>query len=122
MKTNKRRQLAAALAVLAVLSGCGGGDGGPTPMTAAADTLALGTGQTGSVLANDFSEVKARFFQNTTNPAYSPFHDVDGSSSVLANDFSAVKARFFHNLPPAPAGDTSVAGVTEDLFGSASIL
>ena len=53
MKTNKRRQLAAALAVLAVLSGCGGGDGGPTPMTAAADTLALGTGQTGSVLAND---------------------------------------------------------------------
>jgi hypothetical protein len=53
MMMNKRRQWAAAMAVLAVLSGCGGGDGGPTPLVAAADTLALGSGQTGSVLAND---------------------------------------------------------------------
>lgn len=53
MLMNKRRQLAAAVAVLAALSGCGGGDDGATPMVAAADTLTLGTGQTGSVLAND---------------------------------------------------------------------
>ena len=51
--TNKRRQWAAAVAVLAALSGCGGGDDGATPMVAAADALTLGTGQTGSVLAND---------------------------------------------------------------------
>ena len=76
--------------------------------------------RSGSVLANDYSEVKARFFQNTTQPAYSPFHDVDGSGSVLANDYSAVKARFFHNLPPAAIA--SPAGITEDLFSSSSIL
>lgn len=53
MMTNTRRQLAAAGAVLALLSGCGGGDDGAAPLVAAADTLTLGTGQTGSVLAND---------------------------------------------------------------------
>ena len=47
---------ASALAVLALLSACGGGgssSNGPTAMVAAADTLSLATGQTGSVLTND---------------------------------------------------------------------
>ena len=64
--------------------------------------------KSGSVLANDYSEVKQRFFQNTTHPAYSPFHDVDGSGSVLANDYSAVKGRFFDNLPPPPPQATAL--------------
>ena len=79
--------------------------------------------RSGSVLANDFSEVKARFFQNSNQAAYSPFHDVDGSGSVLANDFSAVKARFFHNLPTAPTGAVVAgSGITKDLFSSAAIV
>jgi hypothetical protein len=63
-----------------------------------------------SVLANDYSAVKLRFFKNTRTPAtgsndYSPFHDVDGSGAILANDYSAVKSRFFQNLAgPDPAG------------------
>jgi len=60
--------------------------------------------RSGSVLANDYSAVKARFFKNTTSPVtgtndYTPFHDVDGNGSILANDYSAVKARFFNALP-----------------------
>ncbi|MBI3347493.1 MAG: carboxypeptidase regulatory-like domain-containing protein [Burkholderiales bacterium] len=50
---NKRCRLAAAVALLAALSACGGGSDGPTPVVAAADTLSLGTGQTASVLSND---------------------------------------------------------------------
>lgn len=49
----KHGRLACAGALAALLSACGGGDSGPTPMVAAADTLALGTGQNASVLAND---------------------------------------------------------------------
>ena len=56
--------------------------------------------RSGGVLANDFSEVKQRFFANTGSPNYSAFHDVDGSGSILANDFSEVKRRFFNRLPP----------------------
>lgn len=81
--------------------------------------------RSGSVLANDYSEVKARFFQNSNQPAFSPFHDVDGSGSVLANDYSAVKARFFHALPAVQAAAAVAgagAGVTKDLFSSAAIL
>jgi hypothetical protein len=60
--------------------------------------------RSGTVLANDFSQVKQKFFSSTTNPgtgpaAYTIFHDVDGSGSILADDFSAVKARFFNTLP-----------------------
>ena len=59
----------------------------------------------GSVLAEDFSSVKARFFRSTTNPgsgpnAYSIFHDVNGTGTILADDFSEVKRRFFNTLPP----------------------
>lgn len=53
MTTNTHGRLACAAALAALLSACGGGDNGPTAMVAAADTLALGTGQTASVLAND---------------------------------------------------------------------
>src|SRR5439155_9420773 len=67
-----------------------------------------------SVLANDYSAVKARFFKNTRSPVtgtndYTPFHDVDGSGSILANDYSAVKARFFQSLPTGTP--TAVAGL-----------
>ena len=71
------------------------------------------------MLANDFSEVKRKFFASTSNPgtgpgAYSVFHEVNGSGSILANDFSAVKSRFFNTLPsPEPAGsDLSKLGPT----------
>lgn len=68
--------------------------------------------RSGSVLANDYSGVKARFFKNTTSAVtgtndYTPFHDVDGNGSILANDYSAVKSRFFDTLPPAAASSAT---------------
>ena len=58
----------------------------------------------GTVLANDFSQVRRKFFTSTTNPgsgpgAYSAFHDVNGSGTILADDYSHVKRRFFDTLP-----------------------
>jgi subtilisin-like proprotein convertase family protein len=66
----------------------------------------------GVVLAADFSEVKKRFFKDTTDAtsgdsSYSPYHDVDGSGNILAFDFSEVKKRFFDSLPPAAAAATA---------------
>jgi hypothetical protein len=63
------------------------------------------TTRDGTVLADDYSAVKKKFFKNTTDPttgdtSYSPFHDVDGSGKILAFDFSEVKKRFFNRLPP----------------------
>jgi hypothetical protein len=60
----------------------------------------------GSVLADDFSQVKQKFFSSTIAPgtgaaAYSVFHDVNGSGNILADDFSEVKKRFFDVLPAA---------------------
>ena len=60
--------------------------------------------RSGSVLADDFSDVKRKFFTTPANPgtgaaAYTAYHDVDGSGGILANDFSLVKARFFNTLP-----------------------
>ena len=61
--------------------------------------------RSGTVLANDFSDVKKKFFRTTAAPGpagdtqYTAFHDVDGSGSILANDFSEVKLRFFNTLP-----------------------
>ena len=85
--------------------------------------------KSGSVLADDFSAVKARFFKSTASPVtgtndYSAFHDIDGSGSILANDFSAVKARFFDNLPApaAAAADAQPASITRDLFSPAPII
>ena len=90
--------------------------------------------RSGSVLADDFSAVKARFFRSTTAPgsgvnAYSVLHDVDGSGSILANDFSAVKSRFF-NTPPGPEPTSTTtsaegenrASVEKDLFATTPIL
>ena len=57
--------------------------------------------RSGTVLANDFSQVKQRFFENPSSASYSIFHDVNGSGSILADDFSAVKGRFFSQLPAA---------------------
>jgi hypothetical protein len=63
----------------------------------------------GTVLADDFSAVKQKFFRSSTNPGpsgagqYSVFADIDGNGSILATDFSAVKALFFTSLPnPQP--------------------
>ena len=61
--------------------------------------------RSGSVLANDFSDAKRKFFSTTTNPgtgaaAYTIFHDVNGSGSILADDFSIIKGSFFDTLPP----------------------
>jgi hypothetical protein len=65
--------------------------------------------RSGAVLADDFSQVKQKFFSTPANPgtglaAYTVFHDVNGSGSILADDFSEVKKRFFNTLPAgAPA-------------------
>jgi hypothetical protein len=75
------------------------------------------TDKNGSVVANDFSDVKKKFFRSTTAPGpagdtqYTVFHDVDGNGSIIANDFSEVKSRFFDNLPPAPAAEISPAAL-----------
>jgi len=79
----------------------------------------------GSVLANDYSAVKSRFFKNTNSATtgtndYSPFMDADGNGSILANDYSAVKARFFHSLPPA-AGAAAAVIPARPRFGATRI-
>jgi hypothetical protein len=76
------------------------------------------TNRNGTVVADDFSDVKKKFFKSTTNPGagdtgYTVFHDVDGNGSIVANDFSEVKKRFFNTLP---AGEPSAAAVAS-LFG-----
>lgn len=94
-------------------------------------------GRNGTVLANDFSPVKARFFKNTNSPVtglndYSAYHDVDGNGTILANDYSAVKSRFFDRLPTAvpiaaaavrwPAAPARRRGATRELFSAAPVL
>ena len=119
----------------------GGADGGGSFVKALTvlqgdvyhDDESDGTAATHTVNANDFSDVKKRFFKSTTNvgtgaTAYSIFHDVDGNGTINAFDFSEVKKRFFQNLPalpdPQPEEDTTfaLAGVTRDLFGTKRIL
>jgi hypothetical protein len=113
----------------------GGGPGGSN-LTARFDVLQGDTDHTGetgashSVLANDFSAVKKKFFKSTTDAAtgadtdYSAFHDVNGDGQILANDFSEVKKRFFQELAPPPTAASALAGssITSDLFGSTRIL
>jgi hypothetical protein len=85
--------------------------------------------KSGSVVANDFSDVKKKFFKSTAAPGsgdtgYTVYHDVDGSGQIVANDFSEVKKRFFDNLPAAAAAAASMPGtsITSDLFGTRNIL
>jgi hypothetical protein len=64
--------------------------------------------RSGTVLADDASAVKRRFFSRALAPgtgesAYSIYHDVNGDGVILADDFSQVKLWFFSRLPPAPA-------------------
>jgi hypothetical protein len=88
------------------------------------------TDKSGSVVANDFSDVKKKFFRSTSAPGsgdtgYTVFHDVDGSGQIVANDFSEVKNRFFDNLPAASAGALAPAlgpSITQSLFATRSIL
>ena len=83
------------------------------------------TSRSGTVLADDYSAVKKKFFSTTSTPVngsdgdYSPLHDVDGSGNILANDFSEVKKRFFNTLPSgSPALPVSVAAVSGTVFGA----
>jgi hypothetical protein len=93
------------------------------------DALQGDTTRSGAVLADDFSDVKKKFFRSTSQPGpagdtqYTVFHDVNGSGSILADDFSEVKKRFFDNfqVPPAPA-ILAGASITRSLFGTRGIL
>ena len=73
--------------------------------------LAGDTTRDRTVLAQDYSDVKKKFFKSTASPVtgtdadYGIFHDIDGSGMILAFDYSEVKNRFFDTLPgPEPAG------------------
>jgi len=86
-------------------SGNGAADGA---FSFAFNVLPGDVNQNGSVLADDFSGVKKRFFKDTsdltaTDTSYSPLYDVTGDGTILANDFSEVKKRFFDTLPAATA-------------------
>jgi hypothetical protein len=78
--------------------------------------------RSGSVVAQDFSEVKAKFFKSASAPGsgasgYTPFHDVDASGQIVAADFSAVKTRFFDSLPPAAgAASFSSTRIADDVL------
>jgi hypothetical protein len=119
-----------------------GGGPGASPYTLGINALQGDTTRNGAVLADDFSDVKKKFFRSTSAPGpagdtqYSLFHDVDGGGSILADDFSEVKKRFFDSLsaPAAPvfSGGPSIrlvptpgaepGSVTTDLFGSQATL
>jgi hypothetical protein len=81
------------------------------------DVLPGDVDDSGVVLANDFSDVKKKFFRSTEDPGpadatqYTAFHDVDGTGVILANDYSEVKKHFFDTLPPAPPVASSPFGV-----------
>jgi len=94
----------------------GAGPGG-ADLTVKLNVLQGDVDRSGTVVADDFSAVKKRFFRSAAAPGpagdtqYTVFHDVDGSGSIVANDFSEVKKRFFDNLPAAPA---AAAGLFSD--------
>jgi hypothetical protein len=110
-----------------------------TSLVVPLDVLQGDVDASGSVLADDFSAVKKKFFRSAGGAAdgddpavnYSPFHDVDGSGAILANDFTEVKKRFFQTLPvePTPVAPASVTvattrarPVTRELFSSTGLL
>jgi hypothetical protein len=107
----------------------GGGAPGGASYTRTINVLQGDVDKSGSVLANDFSNVKKKFFKSTASPGsgdtrYTVFHDVDGSGSILANDFSEVKKRFFDNLPAvSPSGAPArVLAIPRDLFSTRALL
>jgi hypothetical protein len=79
------------------------------------NVLAGDVDRNGVVLADDFSDVKKKFFASTRRELtglarYDAFHDVNGSGEILADDFSEVKKRFFNTLPQGePSGTTFAA-------------
>ena len=101
--------------------GAGGGAFSRTLNVLQGDTFHGDESATDHVVnANDFSDVKRRFFKSTPNlgsgdSAYSAFADVDGNGTINAFDFSEVKKRFFQALT-VPA-----AGASGSLFSDASI-
>ena len=75
---------------------------GSTGWSTRFDVLPGDVNGNGAVLADDFSDVKRRFFTTAAGAGdYSVFCDVNGSGSILAEDFSEVRARFFQTLPAA---------------------
>ena len=82
------------------------------------------------VNAADQGYVKARLNRTTNAPGtglarYTVFADVNADGRVNAADQGAVKSRLNDGLPALPAAAANlqdVAGVTEDLFGSAAVL
>ena len=83
--------------------------------------------RSGAVLANDFSNVKKKFFSTAVNPgagdaAYSVFHDLDGSGTILASDFADVKKRFFNRLPDAGPAASAAALFADTLLPAARAL
>ena len=96
------------------------------------DALQGDTTRSGAVLADDFSDVKKKFFRSTAQPGpagdtqYTVFHDVNGSGSILADDFSEVKKRFFDSLQaatasapaPAPAASFSTTRITQEVLSA----
>ena len=115
---------------------------GDLPYTLRLNVLQGDVNQSGAVLADDFSDVKKKFFRSTAAPGaagdtqYTVFHDVNGSGSILADDFSEVKKRFFDTLQggaAAPAAHPTAAAiaaptrprtlpVTRSLFGDQPLL
>jgi ELWxxDGT repeat protein len=105
------------------------------PLSVRLNVLQGDVDSSSTVVADDFSAVKKKFFRSATAPGdsadpsanYSPFHDVDGSGAILAADYAAVKQRFFHRLPAATTTATAAAAtrtrpVTRALFGSTPVL
>ena len=104
-----------------------GGGVADAPYTLQLNALQGDVNQTGAVLADDFSDVKKKFFRSTSaeGPAgdtqYTVFHDVNGSGSILADDFSEVKKRFFDNFQgglPAAAAPFSATRIGEEVLGA----
>jgi uncharacterized delta-60 repeat protein len=98
----------------------------PATLQRRVDVLPGDVNGDGMVLADDLSEIRARFFRTARAPgagpsAYSVFHDPDGSGVIRADDFAAVKARLFDVLPREAAPPPLLAresSVTRSLLGA----
>jgi hypothetical protein len=120
-----------------VTLGVPGGAAGGGALSLVVKVLQGDANQNSTVLADDFSDVRKRFFTTTsgtagTDTSYSPYHDINGSGDILANDFSEVKKRFFEELPPATVASPNVVAssvarrdrpsVTAGLFSAVPVL